>query len=483
MLNQEFMLELREEYNTLRTKKLDISDWASIIWKNMKILVVEDEVKIAGLIRKALEIEKYVVDLAYDGQAGLERAAKGNYDLIIMDVMLPGIDGMEVCKALRRKRINTPVIMLTARDSAEDKVLGLDAGADDYLVKPFTFEKLNARIKSVLRLRKINNEIYPSDIEDDSTRQKGLKSTSKKIVAKRAGARSEKTKNSSRDVFFRPPIGKNVFDKANSDRAARIIELNQTILDNAPISIITIDKKGFITSANKYFENFSKNKDHIGHNILKGKFFIRENLVADYKKLLVDGTMVRKDNCYEKNSRGEDKYLKIIAVPFRDERGKIAGALSMAIDNTEAVLFENKILELNNNLEKTIKHRTIELKETNEELSKVLKLKSMFMADVSHELRTSLAIMQGNLELMTMDNSIAKDRQESEEQIFNEIKRMTMMLEDLSLLTKSDSSDQHLNYEKVEIDRLILSICRSIEIVADKKKIRIECQRGKKILS
>ena len=105
------------------------------------------------------------------------------------------------------------------------------------------------------------------------------------------------------------------------------------------------------------------------------------------------------------------------------------------------------------------------------------------MADVSHELRTSLAIMQGNLELMTMDNSIAKDRQESEEQIFNEIKRMTMMLEDLSLLTKSDSSDQHLNYEKVEIDRLILSICRSIEIVADKKKIRIECQRGKKILS
>jgi len=127
----------------------------------MKILVVEDEAAIAKILKRGLEMEQYAVDLAYDGQEGLEKASKDNYDLIITDVMLPTIDGMELCKLLRKRNIETPVIMLTARDTVEDKVLGLDAGADEYLTKPFTLEKLNARIKAVLRLRKIKAAINP----------------------------------------------------------------------------------------------------------------------------------------------------------------------------------------------------------------------------------------------------------------------------------------------------------------------------------
>jgi DNA-binding response OmpR family regulator len=125
----------------------------------MKILVIEDEISIANLLKKGLEMEQYAVELAHDGQTGLDKASKNNYDLIITDIMLPTIDGMELCRLLRSKNIETPIIMLTARDAAEDKVLGLDAGADDYLVKPFTFEKLNTRIKAVLRLRKIKDEM------------------------------------------------------------------------------------------------------------------------------------------------------------------------------------------------------------------------------------------------------------------------------------------------------------------------------------
>lgn len=121
----------------------------------MVILVVEDEVKITRFIKKGLEMEHYTVEVAYDGKDALNKAEVNNYDLIILDIMIPVMDGVEVCKALREKKIDTPIIMLTARDTIEDRVSGLDAGADDYLVKPFAFGELLARIRALLRREKV----------------------------------------------------------------------------------------------------------------------------------------------------------------------------------------------------------------------------------------------------------------------------------------------------------------------------------------
>jgi len=117
----------------------------------MRILVVEDEKKLAGLIKKVLEKEKYAVDVAYDGQEALDFAETYPYDLILLDILLPQKNGYEVIRELREKRILTPVLMLTAKDAIEDKILGLDMGADDYLTKPFDFGELLARIRALLR--------------------------------------------------------------------------------------------------------------------------------------------------------------------------------------------------------------------------------------------------------------------------------------------------------------------------------------------
>lgn len=117
----------------------------------MIILLVEDERKIARALKKGLEQEKYAVDLATDGDEGFNYALYNEYDLIILDVMLPGMDGFEICKKLRDKNINTPILMLTAKDQEKDIIKGLNKGADDYLPKPFSFDILLARIKALLR--------------------------------------------------------------------------------------------------------------------------------------------------------------------------------------------------------------------------------------------------------------------------------------------------------------------------------------------
>jgi DNA-binding response OmpR family regulator len=117
----------------------------------VKLLIVEDERKLARLLRGLLEDENHTVELAYDGEEGLEYVFGGEYDLIILDVMLPRVDGLEMCRRIRAKRIHTPILMLTARTSVEDRVAGLDAGADDYLTKPFAFAELLARIRALSR--------------------------------------------------------------------------------------------------------------------------------------------------------------------------------------------------------------------------------------------------------------------------------------------------------------------------------------------
>lgn len=117
----------------------------------MRILVVEDEHKIANSLKKGLEQEYFAVDVAFDGTAGYDLAASEEYDLIVLDRLLPGIDGAEICKKLREKQIHTPVLLLTAKGQIADRVEGLNAGADDYLTKPFAFEELLARVKALTR--------------------------------------------------------------------------------------------------------------------------------------------------------------------------------------------------------------------------------------------------------------------------------------------------------------------------------------------
>jgi len=117
----------------------------------MRILIVEDEHKIANSIKKGLEQESYAVDVAYTGTDGFDLASTEDYDLIVLDLLLPGMDGATMCKKLRSENIHTPILMLTAKGQTTDKVQGLDAGADDYLTKPFAFEELLARIRALVR--------------------------------------------------------------------------------------------------------------------------------------------------------------------------------------------------------------------------------------------------------------------------------------------------------------------------------------------
>ncbi len=130
----------------------------------MKILVIEDDHKIARAIKKGLEQDKYTVDTFFDGKSGLGRALSNEYNLIVLDRMLPEVDGINICKIIRQERISIPIIILTARDKINDRVDGLNAGADDYLVKPFAFEELLARVRALLRRPKeIQSEILSLD--------------------------------------------------------------------------------------------------------------------------------------------------------------------------------------------------------------------------------------------------------------------------------------------------------------------------------
>lgn len=151
----------------------------------MNILVVEDEKKVASFIQRGLEGEGFSVDVAYDGETGVEMGASKSYDLILLDVMLPKMDGLEALKTLREKGVETPVICLTAKDNVEDIVAGLDSGSDDYLTKPFAFAELLARVRAQvrrgsqergaeityadLRLDPVTHKVWRSDKEIDLT--------------------------------------------------------------------------------------------------------------------------------------------------------------------------------------------------------------------------------------------------------------------------------------------------------------------------
>lgn len=117
----------------------------------MRLLIVEDNQRLSQSLKLSLEEEGYAVDQAYDGQEGLDFAESAPYDALILDILLPKMDGLEVCRALRQRKLQTPILLLTARDTVSDRVKGLDSGADDYLVKPFALNELLARLRALLR--------------------------------------------------------------------------------------------------------------------------------------------------------------------------------------------------------------------------------------------------------------------------------------------------------------------------------------------
>ncbi len=150
----------------------------------MKILIVEDNVELNKTLKEILELNGYLVESAYDGEEALDFILTGDYDLIILDILLPKLDGYEVCKIVRDKGIKTPILMLTAKGTIQDKVKGLDIGADDYLVKPFEVEELLARIRALIRRNSTEKSdiVRIDNIEIDFTNREVRKDGKKLIV-------------------------------------------------------------------------------------------------------------------------------------------------------------------------------------------------------------------------------------------------------------------------------------------------------------
>lgn len=192
----------------------------------MLILVIEDEPKVARFIQMGLEEEHYSVDVAYDGETGLRAAQSGNYDLIILDLMLPRKDGIEVIKDFRRGKGTTPTLMLTAKATTDDKVAGLDSGADDYLTKPFAFAELLARVRSLLRrgAQEKGTALTIADLELDTVTHRAKRGGSTiDLTAKEYALLEYFLRNKDR-VLSRAAISEHIWDY-NFDTRTNVIDV------------------------------------------------------------------------------------------------------------------------------------------------------------------------------------------------------------------------------------------------------------------
>lgn len=199
----------------------------------MKILLVEDEPKVAAFIVQGLEESGHEVKLAYDGTLGLRFATRESFNLMIFDVIIPGMNGLELCKEVRRQGINTPVLMLTALGTTEDKVGGLDAGADDYLVKPFEFKELLARIRSLSRRNsgttELSTKLTYHDLELDLEKKQAVRSgKSIPLTAKEFSLLEYLMRNRER-VVSRVQISENVWD-IHFDTGTNVVDVYMNLL-------------------------------------------------------------------------------------------------------------------------------------------------------------------------------------------------------------------------------------------------------------
>jgi len=199
----------------------------------MKILVIEDEKKVANFLQKGLKEEQFVVDVAYDGLEGEHLATTNDYDLILLDIMLPGKDGIEILKTLRQRQINIPVIMLTAKEMVEDKVEGFNAGCDDYISKPFSFEELLVRIRAVLRRGSgaLSNVLTFADLTLDLISHKVIRDGREiELTAKEYTLLEYLVRNPNR-VLTRTMIAEHVWDY-NYDSFTNVIDVYINYLRN-----------------------------------------------------------------------------------------------------------------------------------------------------------------------------------------------------------------------------------------------------------
>lgn len=180
----------------------------------MRILVVEDEKKVASFIKKGLEEDYYSVDLALDGKEGSKLAASEEYDLIILDIMLPYKDGLTILKEIRNEKIITPVLMLTAKDTVVDRVIGLDSGADDYLAKPFAFDELLARVRALLRRNSSEKDVVLKvlDLKLDTQSHKAYRNDKEILLTPKEYAILEYLMRNKNRVISRIKLSEHVYD-------------------------------------------------------------------------------------------------------------------------------------------------------------------------------------------------------------------------------------------------------------------------------
>jgi heavy metal response regulator len=197
----------------------------------MRILVIEDEKHIADFIKQGLKEEGYSVDVAYDGEKGYFLAGTEEYDAIVLDLMIPKIDGVTLCKKLRQDKISTPVLMLTAKDSVDDKVKGLDSGAEDYLTKPFAFKEFLARIRVLLRKNKsaIPTKLQVADLGMDILTHKVTRDGKEIILTTKEFSLLEYLMRNVGSVVTRTAISEHVWD-INFDTTTNVIDVHMAAL-------------------------------------------------------------------------------------------------------------------------------------------------------------------------------------------------------------------------------------------------------------
>lgn len=219
----------------------------------MRILVIEDEVKIAQFIKRGLKEEGYAVDVAADGEEGHFILSSNEYDVIILDLMLPKMDGLTLCRALRKEGNQTPIIILTAKDTVKDKVKGLDAGADDYLPKPFAFEELLARLRVLLRKKdsRTQTQLKVEDLTLDLLTHKVTRGTREIELTVKEYSLLEYLMRNAGNIVTRTMISEHVWD-INFDTFTNVIDVYINYLRNKIDSgfenkmIHTVRGKGYL---------------------------------------------------------------------------------------------------------------------------------------------------------------------------------------------------------------------------------------------